>query len=262
VLNSVKNRVYKFLKQIINGLLSFFSLQIISKRNFLPKISDSRFYFNQLLKDKIDCVLYVGANQGQYFDELRKNFPSAKIFLYEPDPALLKHLSTSLSGDSNYEIRPVAVGEFNEARTFYATSMSGNQKLSSSLLKMTSLHENWSLNSKQVEEFEVEVVKLDNEAIEEFDAILLKIDVQGHELPALRGASELLKNQIVAIDTEVSFQQLYFQETRWLELVEFLEDFQFDLFGIDPWGIYYRHLGELLQADMYFVKNHFLNSNS
>ena len=249
-------------KKIINKVLGLFSLYLGSLKHVVPKLSESSYYFTKFLNGKIDCVLYVGANQAQYFDQLRATFPDVPIFLYEPDPYMVEILKKNLINESNYKIRPVAVGDSNETKTFFATSMDGNKKLSSSLLQMAPLHKDWSTNSQQKEEFEVNVVRLDDEQLQKYKAILLKIDVQGYELPALKGASQLLKNNIVAIDTEVSFQELYFGETKWLELVIFLKEQKFDVFGIDPWGIYYKHHGELLQADIFFVKNNLLSSNS
>jgi FkbM family methyltransferase len=206
--------------------------------------------------------LYVGANRGQYFKSLRAAYPSARIILFEPDPEVVGILRNILTTESNYEVKPFAVGSANETKTFYATSLEGNGKLSSSLLKMTQLHEEWSDNSSQVEEFQVSVVKLDDQNLDKYNAILLKIDTQGYELPALLGASRLLSEKIVAIDTEISFQKLYVNETNWLELIQFLASFNLKLFGIDPWGIYYRGHGELLQADAFFVKDYLFSNNS
>lgn len=242
----------QIVKSLINAPLGIFSLKVSSTKHFEPNKANQDFL--EHLSGKIDCVLYVGANQGQYFETLRESFPDAHIYLYEPDPELIVKLKRKLKEQSNFTIRQVAVGENPGKSTFYTTSFETNGRLSSSLLKMTAKHEEWALNSKQVASIPVDVIKLDDENLAQYASILLKIDVQGFELQALRGGIELLKSKIVAIDTEVSFQELYHGETNWLDLNVFLEKNAFVVFGIDPWGKYFKSHSELLQADMFFLR--------
>ena len=242
----------QILKSAVNAPLGIFSLRVASTKHLEPNKANQDFL--EHLSGKIDCVLYVGANQGQYFDILRESFTDAHIYLYEPDPELVVKLKGKIKGQKNFTIRQVAVGENPGKSTFYTTSFKTNGRLSSSLLKMTAKHEEWALNSKQIASIPVEVIKLDDEDFAQYSSILLKIDVQGFELQALRGGIKLLKNKIVAIDTEVSFQELYHGETNWLDLNVFLEKNGFAVFGIDPWGKYYKSHSELLQADMFFLR--------
>ncbi len=247
--------IKRTIKRGINLLLGKFSLKISSTKNQdLMQGKDVQENFLKFLSKKIDCVLYVGANQGQYYDVLRNFFNNIDIYLYEPDPELIQILENKVKNESNVFIRNVAVGDENRSAPFFTTDFTTNQKLSSSLLKMTKTHEEWAKDSKQINSINVNVVKLDDEKLEKYSAILLKIDVQGYELNALKGASKLLKEKIIAIDTEVSFTELYHDETKWLELAKLLEDNQFSIFGIDPWGIYYSNHGELLQADLFFLR--------
>ncbi len=232
--------------------------EIRSSQNLTVKTRDSD-YFSSFLKGKIDCILYVGANHGQYFEQLRTNFPEVPIFLYEPDPELISKLEIRLEHEHNYILKNCAVGSKFERKPFYLTSMESNLRLSSSLLKMAPKHEEWSKDSIQTNAIEVDVIPLDSEDFAKYSSIYLKIDVQGYELEAFRGAEELLNTKIVAIDTEVSFHELYFEEANWLKLCTYLDEKRFNIFGIDPWGIYYRNYGELLQADLQFVKVNLLS---
>jgi FkbM family methyltransferase len=246
------NRIHK---RAINAILGYFSLKISStKIKEQIQVKDSHKNFLKFLSGRVDCVLYIGANQGQYYDTLKNYYKNADIYLYEPDPELVLKLKNKLKDEGNTIIRNVAVGDKPGKYPFYVTDFETNQKLSSSLLKMTKKHEEWSKDSKQISCINVDVVKLDDEKLEKYSSILLKIDVQGYEMNVLRGASMLLKEKIIAIDTEVSFQELYHEETNWLDLAKLLDDNQFSIFGLDPWGIYYKSHNELLQADLYYVR--------
>jgi FkbM family methyltransferase len=241
----------------IKKFLSLVGFEIRSSKNLSIKPKDSD-YFSSFLKGRVDCILYVGANHGQYFDQLRADFPEAPIYLYEPDPELVSKLKIKLEHAQTYFIRNCAVGSKFERKPFYLTSMESNLRLSSSLLKMAPKHEQWSKDSIQTNAIEVDVIPLDSESFEKYNSIYLKIDIQGYELEAFTGAEELLNNKIIAIDTEVSFHELYFEEANWLRLCTYLEEKNFNVFGIDPWGVYYKNYGELLQADLQFVKANLL----
>jgi FkbM family methyltransferase len=80
----------------------------------------------------------------------------------------------------------------------------------------------------------------------------IKLDLQGAELKALAGASELLKNT-QAVLTEISF--IPFQAGNALvgDVVTFLRDRGFRL--VDVFGLWHRPLdGALAQGDFFFVK--------
>ena len=244
-------------KRPINFVLNFAKLELRRKNPGVEEAIGSE-YFMKFLRQKIDCILYVGANHGQYFKELRKNFPDTPIYLYEPDPELVTKLRARLKSEDNYIIRECAVGSKSGNSTFYRTSIETNLRLSSSLLEMAPKHKQWSKDSIPQDSITVEVITLDSEQLSKYSAIFLKIDVQGYELEAFKGSINLLENRVAAIDTEVSFQELYHGEANWIKLCEFLENFNFNIFGVNPWGIYYKNHGELLQADLQFVKKNLL----
>lgn len=245
-------------RRLIKPILAKFHLELKKIRN-----QDSRIFFEKFLSsENIDCVLYVGANVGQYVEGYLRSFPTADLILYEPDPDLFRKLVKKFGDNPRINLKQQAVSSLNGREFLHRTSLLTNGRMSSSLLRMAPRHTEWSEGSEQKDKVEVETVYLDAEDYSKYSKILLKLDIQGMELQALRGAQKLLGTKINAVDTEVSFQQLYFGESHWLEVVEYLNSLGFYVFGLDPWGIDSMASGELMQADIQFVRGksrNFLN---
>jgi FkbM family methyltransferase len=207
--------------------------------------------FLNVFKHEVDLVLYVGANRGQMVQTYLGVFPGIPIILYEPDSRLASDLSKLFEKNPNVSIKPFAVGDANEKKSFYVSS--GTDGQSSSLLKMGQRHLDWSPESKQDREETVNVVRLEDEGYSGFKNIFLKIDVQGYEMEALSGIGSLFKN-LIAIDSEVSFETLYEADSNWLEVCKYIEERGFRTYQIDPWFHDHTHKNELIQADIRFVR--------
>jgi hypothetical protein len=84
---------------------------------------------------------------------------------------------------------------------------------------------------------------------------ILKMDIQGAELPALRGASRLLREgRIGLIFTEVEFVPLYEQQGLYHHIAEFLEQHDFELHNFYDLNVN-REVGQLLWADAIFLSS-------
>jgi FkbM family methyltransferase len=211
--------------------------------------------FLKLLVDKIDCVLYIGANRGQMMQKFSKSFPNIPIIMYEADPNLSKFLDLKFS-TKLVSVRNKAVGAKNAKAKFYISP--GTDGQSSSLLQMGDRHLKWSPESAQEETIEVETVSLDSEGLTKYKSIFLKIDIQGAELEAFQGSTELLSN-VVAIDVEVSTVSMYNGDCTWFDICSFLAPKNFQLFDVDPWFHDHTNSNELLQADFRFVRSNLLS---
>ena len=96
---------------------------------------------------------------------------------------------------------------------------------------------------------DVDVVRLD-QAVEECN--LLKLDVQGYELPVLKGAEGLLGG-VHLIYTEIHIYPNYAEATRFHELFGWLVDHGFDIYGI--YTTYGDADGQWTQGDAIFISN-------
>jgi FkbM family methyltransferase len=198
----------------------------------------------------INTVLDVGANAGQFAQELRKDIGFKKrILSFEPLSSAFKMLKTNAKGDSNWEIFNFALGdddtkqEINIAGNFY----------SSSLLDMLPSHEKFAPDSKYIGKEVIEIKKLDSvfsDLCRQSDKIYLKIDTQGFESRILMGAEKSLAH-IDLVQLEMSLVPLYKDELLFNELHTVMNKKGFTLIAIEN-GFSEPVSGHLLQIDGIF----------
>jgi hypothetical protein len=91
----------------------------------------------------------------------------------------------------------------------------------------------------------------------------LQLDVQGAELQVLKGASQIVGNSVLAIQTEVNFSELYINQPLFFEVDKYLRSSEFTLFDLDVARRIRRNSplkstrrpGQLLWADAYYVRD-------
>lgn len=127
----------------------------------------------------------VGANVGNWSEQILQCFPQANIYMFEPSPGS----QAAIRGKKlrHAKLFPFAVGETAEVRPFYASSETDG---SASLYS----RRDTAFQSLPYQPSVVTVKTLDEiieaERIEVVD--FMKMDIEGHELFALRGAKRAL----------------------------------------------------------------------
>ncbi len=205
---------------------------------------------------KIDLVLDVGANVGQYARNLIRNGYRGRIVSFEPLPTALPKLQESRWGFDSWEVKPFALGSENSTATL---NIAGNS-MSSSLRGMLPSHVEAAPESAYVDECVVEVKRMDSviDKIKNNDErCYLKIDVQGHEHHVIDGAMGCL-DSITGIQMELSLQLLYEGQMVWQQAIDALESKGFQLMKICP-GFCDRRTGAMLQADGIFIRKEAVN---
>jgi FkbM family methyltransferase len=148
-----------------------------------------------LSKYKINTVFDVGANIGQYAEQLRNIGYRGKIISFEPLNSAYSELVKRAQSDLEWETWNIALGSEDGISQI---NVAGNSQ-SSSILDMLPSHLQSAPNSKYIETQEIKIKKLDSV----FDEITnnnqgcgniyLKLDVQGFEKNVIEGAAESLK---------------------------------------------------------------------
>jgi len=156
--------------------------------------------------NRVDLVLDVGANRGQYIRLLRDSGYHGQIISFEPIPKVFEHLNATYGEDPKWRGRNCALG----ATTHRAHFKVSENTVSSSLLDVTD-HATAALNATRiVDTIDVEVLSLD-EAVGELlpqHRVHLKLDTQGSELNVIEGSGASLSH-VNSIECELSFVELY-----------------------------------------------------
>ena len=184
---SLKNEILKIIRSIVNPV----GYDIVKYKTTHP----AHIVLNHLNINNIKTVLDVGANAGQYSYELRKAGYRGRIISFEPLSGAYQRLRLNAEHDKNWQTFNFALGDTNGTTSINISRHSP----SSSLLPMTSLHNEAAPGSEYMSEEEIEIKTLDTI----FDTlrisgenVFLKVDTQGYEKKVLDGAINSLSTNI------------------------------------------------------------------
>jgi FkbM family methyltransferase len=174
----------------------------------------------------INCVLDVGANEGQFARELRGIGFKGRIVSFEPVARVFQLLQKTFSGDTSWRGYQIALGR-HSGRT--------NINVIPQLTVMSSLlatKTKW----RDAETEQINVKRLDetyDHAVGDLKVprVLLKLDTQGYDLEVLAGAEGCL-DSILALQSELSVVPLYEGMPHYLEALPTYERAGFKLFNL------------------------------
>jgi FkbM family methyltransferase len=214
---------------------------VIMPRRKLATFATAQYY-RALLQDKnIDCVIDVGANEGQFADFLRDDVGyEGQIVSFEPVSRTFEKLRLKASNDPHWDAIRVALGE----KSGTATINIAASAVFSSFLPVTSDDLYHSL-SRPVAEEQVSVERLDSfsDRFGRFKHLLLKTDTQGFDLAVLRGAQGLL-DRIEGIQVELSFIPIYDGMPVWRDVLQELEARGYALSNMFPIAMHHLNTVE------------------
>ena len=185
---------------------------------------------------KVDCVLDVGANKGQYRDFLRIGVGyRGTIISFEPIAENVRVLTERAAADDRWTIFALALGEEDRAAKINVTAAT---EFSSFLRPdSTAVPEVAGLSLVQRTET-VQVRRLDSIFDELVAAhgvknVFLKMDTQGSDLDILQGA-RLSLERTGGLQSEVSVIPIYDGITNYLESIAVMQDLGFHITGMFP----------------------------
>lgn len=198
---------------------------------------------------KLSTVVDIGANRGQFALCVRRLYPHAQIFSFEPLSKPAAVWMRNFGADARARLFKKAVA----LQSGSATMQVSRWDVSSSLLPFAQAqHDNFPLTEEASREV-VETTILE-ECIEDHmirSPALLKLDVQGFELTALQGSGRLLE-RFNYVYVEASFIELYVGQALATEVIGFLfsRGFKLECVANLSYGASLRPI----QADFLFSK--------
>ncbi|MBN8452474.1 FkbM family methyltransferase [Accumulibacter sp.] len=207
-----------------------FALWGISKGLSLPhgaidRVSELMFLRRLLDQLQIDCVLDVGANQGQFASELRGIGYSGLIVSFEPVQEEFRILKERFRADPGWRGFSLALGSSTESKEIVISRLG----VMSSLLEP--------INRRDVVRREmIEVRRLDSVLESELSdvqssRIFLKMDTQGYDLEVFSGATGAL-DRVLGLQSELSVRPLYEGMPHYIQSLETYQSAGFDLYNL------------------------------
>lgn len=181
-------------------------------------------HLKQLLQRlRIDCVLDVGANQGQFASELRRLGYRQRILSFEPVAREFEVLRARFAGDTAWQGFQCALGQDDKSTEM---NVFANLTVMSSLLTPLG-------KQKNVQRQAVEVKRLDGllpGVLPDLkDArVFLKMDTQGFDLEVFKGAQGVLE-RVFGLQSELSVRPLYRDMPHYIEALTNYESAGFEL---------------------------------
>lgn len=241
------------IEKIIRNTFNTFGLDLHRHR---PQIT----LYNNIIKSlnhfKIDTILDIGANIGQFAISLRQAGYQGQIISFEPLSDAYAKLYEQAAIDPRWKIHPrCALGDRNGETKI---NISGNSE-SSSILEMMESHSIAAPESKYIGSESCPIHTLDFIAknyLNKDSTVFLKLDTQGYEWQVLDGAIETLP-LVHGILLEASMIELYSGQRLWKDFIQRLEKEGFEIWSIDQ-VFSDPKTGKTLQYDMVFFRRYIL----
>lgn len=204
--------------------------------------------------NEADVVFDIGAFRGSVAGKYSDLFPKAIIYCFEPSESSYRRLKELYGCHQRIKTFQTAVGDRTGRTVFYLNSDAS----CNSLLQQLPKEKRYSSGDSEVlNAVEVDVITLDDfckkESISRIN--VLKMDAEGAELSILKGASELLKRELIdLIYTEVMFIPHYKKGTQFFEQSSFLYGHGYTLF--DLYDIKRAGNGQIRWGNAIFISSH------
>jgi FkbM family methyltransferase len=191
------------------------SAQIVDR---LESISERQRLGRLLAELRIDCVIDVGANEGQYARLLRRLGFTGLILSFEPSPDVFRSLSRALAGDSAWRGYNCGLGAEDRELDF---NIFEHSQVSSFLPRGSRLQ------SKLVRTLQVPLHRLDCFLLTILPdwsrrRLFLKCDTQGFDVEVVKGSQGILP-AIQGLQSELAVQSLYEGMPSYIDALRYYE---------------------------------------
>lgn len=191
----------------------------------IDRINELSFLRDLLAALRVDCVLDVGANRGQFATELRRIGYDGLVISFEPIGSEFSALMDRFTADRHWQGYQLALGSAEETREITIPKLT----VLSSFLEPVVKEKNTRVET-------IRIRRLDSmlpEILQDLGQrrVFLKMDTQGFDLEVFKGAAGCL-DRVFGIQSELSVQPLYKGMPHYLEALSAYERAGFDLHNL------------------------------
>jgi FkbM family methyltransferase len=205
-----------------------------------------------ILRHDVDTVSDVGANRGQFGDELREGGYRGRILSFEPMSSAFAELQRKASADPAWNAYNLGVGAHDGTLEISIRA----KDVYSSFKANSALTDEKFSGAKEASREVVEVKRLDTLIARDPSLMTkksyLKIDTQGFEQEVVGGAGNRLSS-FAAVQMELALRPLYEGQLPFMDMVGMMEGLGFEIAMAKENG--FDHDGcRLLELDVVFVR--------
>jgi FkbM family methyltransferase len=222
-----------------------FTRALAAEQEIFPnfKVDNLTYYTLKRLLSPTSCCIDVGAHNGAVTSMMLEFAPQGRHFAFEPLAECVFNLHSRFAGNKNVSVCPVAVGEragqqdFVAVRGFPGFSGFAQRHFTGGFPDL----ETRSVTTHTLDESIPPDVKID----------LIKLDIEGAELPALRGAERILRESQPTLLLE--FQRSaasYFHYTP-DDMLSFLRSHNYQTWSLESWLLERKPLTTSQLWDLY-----------
>jgi FkbM family methyltransferase len=217
-----------------------------------PRDNDLARRMKLVSAHRIDVILDVGANIGQYARDMRGIGYRGRIVSFEPITKPFAELRRAADRDPSWTAVHLGIGESDGERTINVSQNVFSSSLLAALPALTAA----APAARYVGNEVVQIRRLDgvfDEYVRPGERVLLKIDTQGYEPQVIDGAAGCI-NRIAGIQVEMSLVPLYAGERLFSEIVTKIERLGFTLMSLEQ-GLCDAATGQWQQCDGVFFRS-------
>lgn len=220
------------MKRLIHSLFNYFGYDFVKSQ--YNNSEYTQHLLNVLAGKHIDCVIDVGANKGQYGEQLRKIGYKGYIVSFEPVTSVFDALKSKCEKDDRWFCHKLALGDINEEKTINVYQST----VFSSFLEANAYSRKIWQSLENVTPEIVNVVKLDDVYAELVGSTgctncMLKLDTQGYDKQAFDGSLGSLQ-YISALQSELSLIPVYDGMMPVYDVLQMFHDHNFYISGMYP----------------------------
>ena len=182
---------------------------------------------------RVNLVIDVGANRGQYARRLRRAGYRGRIASFEPVPEVFERLREAAAGDPRWSVHPYALGSEDTQASMHVVPGT-----LSSVLAPSDFGAERYAQLREPAAQPIQVRRLDG-VLDELTAgledprIYLKLDTQGYDVEVFRGAGTRVA-EFVGMQSEVALMRIYEGMPRLPEALALYESSGFEVTALYP----------------------------